>query len=100
MKEQSARDHEACITAIQDLVHEICDEPGPCFSCYSVCEDCEMDCINCEIHWCGMKKPAIHINREQLEKCMKSNKGKVWMKEHLRNEIGDLITEESWYETA
>ena len=97
MKHGTKTTHDECVAAIHELLQEISDEPGPLFSCYCVAENCDQECIDCEIHWCGRWKPPIHISSQLLEKCMKSSDGRSWMKEHLREEIGNLITEEDWY---
>ena len=88
------------IIEIQRILHEITEEPGPCFSFYSVLENCTRHCIDCEIHYEGKTKNPIHITMEQLKNCVQSEQGRLWLKEQLRKEILNLISEEDWYNNA
>ena len=77
-------------TLLQSIFHEINREPGPSFSCYSVIEDGQEDCVNCEIHCDGKGQPLIHVTKEQLESCTHSQAGRIQLKEYLKREIDML----------
>jgi hypothetical protein len=75
---------------LQSIFHEINSEPGPSFSCYCVNENWQAGCVNCEIHCNGKGKPPIHVTKKQLEGCIHSQKGRIRLKEYLKQEIDDL----------